>query len=182
MRNKLVLLLLLYSAFFGCDQSVSKVEMISLGDEKLKVQFIKPEHKLRSSDLLKIKFEVEHQHGAQISLLSTNEDFTSFELLDQQVSSVAIVTPERVKSEILLVLEPGLPAKHDLPSLIIQSLEKSGTKYVVSIPPMTFDVISVLPNETTELQEIEKNLDGEAVSEFLLTSFGLGVILILLVI
>ena len=182
MLNKLLLLLLSLGTFFGCDQNDSKVKIIKLGDEKLSVQFQAPSEKMRSSDLLKLVFEVEHNHRAQISVLSTNEDFGSFEFLEQEINSLAVVSPERLKSQILLTLEPGLPAKHQLPSLILQSLEQNGKKYVVSIPPMSFDVISVLPTENTELQAIEKNLDGEAVSGFLLMGFGIGIIVMLVVV
>ena len=182
MLNKVLIFICCFTAFVACDQKHVEPEMLILGDERLSVSMTKPQKEMRSSDLLNLTFEIEHHHQAQITIISTTEDFGSFDFVEQEINSLGVVSPERVKSQIVLTLEPSLPASHGLPSLIIQSLEKSGEKYVLSIPPMNFEVLSVLSNQGTELQDIEKKLDGEAISVPLVISLSLGVLVALFVI
>ena len=173
MRNSIILILWIL-LLVACEPKQEKAKSIELGDEGFKVTYLEPPYTMRSSDLLHLEFLVEHHYDSQLSLRVANDDFGSFALLELKKTPAGVISPTHIQTNVKLSLEPGLPGQHQLPSLMIIARDSSVNKGEIQVPKMSFEVTSVLPKATIDLQMNEMRLSGDPLSVPLIISLSLG--------
>jgi len=140
--------------FVSCKQStedISLTQVVESGDIKVQV---KPSAKVfRTCDLLELSIEIFYPQDFKIKLPDSKSNFGDFSVYQINQNSPVNIDENFNKLYQIIILEPGLPAKHKLPSLTISYWDIKNKEHKISTDAIDFEVKSILKGETSE--EIE---------------------------
>ena len=144
----------LFLLIFGCspkDADESPVERIE-GDG-IKIEIRSSSQKLRTCDLLELTIDVVYPQSFKIKLPDSKADFGDFSLYQINQNSPLAVNESSKHLSQVIILEPGLPAKHKLPPLNFDFWNEKNEQQTYSSKTLSFDVVSSI--DAAKNKEIE---------------------------
>lgn len=155
-------ILLLSFLLFSCTESREvdqAAELIQSGEIEIKIS---PSSKsIRTCDLLELSIELKYPQTYKVKLPDSKDDFGDFLVYQiHQNSSVAINEKLNFLSQVI-ILEPGLPADHRIPSLSFNFWNDKNEQSILKSKAQSIAVTSILTaGKNTDIEDIITETDN----------------------
>ena len=150
------IILCLVFMLLACKKTESKTpkhQLIKQGDVKIKLS--PSAQSLRTCDLLELSIEVSYPANFKIKLPDSKTDFGDFELYQINQNSPESINEKRNRIYQIIILEPGLPATHQLPPLNFTYWDEDNKENNIKSKPLIFTVLSSIdPKKNSEIEDI----------------------------
>ena len=137
---------------FGCspkDAVESPVEIIK--EEGIKIEIRSASQKLRTCDLLELTIDVVYPQSFKIKLPDSKADFGDFSIYQINQNSPLAVNESSNHLSQVIILEPGLPASHQLPPLNFNFWNENNEQKTYSSKTLSFEVVSSINAEKNKI-------------------------------
>lgn len=149
----LIAFVLLFASCSKKDQSQLAADLIKNGDVEIKIT---PSAKsIRTCDLLELTVDLTYPQSYKVKLPDSKDNFGDFSIYQINQNSAVAINEKLNKLSQIIILEPGLPASHQIPELAFQFWNEENILSTLKSKPISLEVTSSLnPERNTDIEDI----------------------------